>query len=111
MKSRDEIHIIEEPDQFGVGKWTEVDKWDWTSSGGFGDSTYSIWWNERELKTNDSFEVNTYYGLAVPPTIENPNDTEKEGLYDLILQVGANKGDLYKTQQQIRERKVWLLLV
>ncbi|WP_064468666.1 flagellin [Lederbergia galactosidilytica] len=98
LKNTDEFPIIEEPHQFGIGQWTMVDKWDWIPSGGFGDSAYSIWWKEREIGTDDSFEVNTYYGLAVPPTIENPNNADQEGPYDVILQVGANEGDLYKIQ-------------
>jgi flagellin len=98
LKSTDDFSIIEEPDQFGIGQWTSVDKWDWEPSGSFGDSAYSIWWNERTIKSGDSFEVNTYYGLSVPPTIEDPMETIEESSYDIILQVGSNEGDQYKIQ-------------
>lgn len=91
LKSMDEFPVIEEPDQFGIGQWTKVDQWDWTPSGDFGDSAYSIWWKEREVQDNDSFEVNTYFGLAVPPTIENPNDIEQEGPYDIVLSSGSEQ--------------------
>ena len=29
LRNTDDFPIIEEPDQFGVGQWTLVDKWEW----------------------------------------------------------------------------------
>ncbi len=64
--------IIEAPDRFGIGNYLDVSNPSWEPSNSVGDSGYSIWWNERTVGNGQSFTVNTFYGLAVPPTIEDP---------------------------------------
>ncbi len=93
--------IIEEPSRFGIGNWmgtssNSVADWNFTPNGAVGDSAFSVWWDERQVSSGGTFEVNTFYGLSVPPTIEAPADT---GLpWEMTLQVGANVGNTFKVR-------------
>lgn len=87
--------ILVEPDRFGIGRYSNVANWNWIPSGSVGDSGYSIWWNPRTLAAGDTFAVNTFYGLSIPPTLDltstdlpktNPCDVGNQ----LLIQIGAN---------------------
>ncbi len=98
--------IIEEPSKFGVGSYNTVSNWDWTPAGTVGDSAYSLWWDPRSIGDDKAFEVNTFYGQNIPPTINDPTkedvvipDSEPEvvetGPYSLKIQSGPNLGHEY----------------
>jgi flagellin len=95
LKNMDGFTVIEEPSQFAIGQYARVSDWDFAGTGLVGDSGYSVWWNERIINENESFTVNTFYGQSIPPTVESPTQTE-EGPFQIILQVGANKGQNVK---------------
>nr|WP_269748826.1 flagellin [Lysinibacillus timonensis] len=88
--------ILEEPSELRVGRYSDVSNaLGWTDTNdSVGDSGYGLLWSNRTIVANSSFEVNTFYGMGVPPTIEDPtNIATEEGPYDISLQVGANSGN------------------
>ncbi|MCW2279465.1 flagellin [Heliophilum fasciatum] len=88
--------ILETPSAFGVGNFSSVANWDWVPGGAFSDSGYMVRWDPRTLNPGDSFEVNTFYGLSVPPVVTAPTTgTSLEELYQLQLQVGPNAGNQF----------------
>jgi flagellin len=105
--------IIKAPDRFGVGMYFSVSAYNWTpdSNQAVGDSGYSLWWNPETVEVANKFEVNTFYGLSVPPTIEDPTEIVEEpveGPYDINLQVGANSGENFKVQlSDVRTEKLF----
>lgn len=109
IKTTGEFNIIEEPDKFAIGLYSDVRDWDFTPSGSVGDSGYSLWWNERVVESGESFVVNTYYGQSVPETIEAPSNSLEEGPYDIFLQVGTNSGNSFKVRlSDVRTSKLGL---
>jgi len=95
--------IIEEPSGFGIGNWhhssnigNSVSGWNFIPTGPVGDSAFSIWWDERPVSSGGNFEVNTFYGLSVPPTIDAPADSDLP--WEMTLQVGPNAGNSFKVQ-------------
>jgi flagellin len=93
--------IIESPDEFRIGHYSDVgNPLGWTDTNeSVGDSGYALKWSERTIPANGSFEVNTFYGLAVPPTVTDPGElNDNEGPYDIIIQTGANAGNNMKIQ-------------
>lgn len=90
--------IILLPDEFRVGQYSNIQSPNWTDSNrNIGDSGYALKWSERELAPGESFEVNTFYGLGVPPSITDSTWTPSTVDPDhLILQVGPNEGHHFK---------------
>lgn len=66
--------IIEAPDEFRIGEFsTLTHAYGWADNNNpIGDSGYALLWSERSIASHDSFAVNTYYGIADPPTIPDP---------------------------------------
>ncbi len=62
--------VLKDPDQFGVGTWLQVDKWNWTPDGSIGDSAYSLWWNPVDVAGGGDRSVNTFYGVSKPTAEE-----------------------------------------
>lgn len=104
--------IIEVPSELRIGRYSDVaDAINWTDSDEtVGDSGYALLWSNRTIAGGSSFEVNTFYGLDVPPTIQDPTEALiEEGPYDILLQVGANSGDKFKVQlSDVRTSKLEL---
>lgn len=100
LKSTGDFNIIEEPSKFAIGRYDQVSDWDFTPSGSVGDSGYSIWWDQRNVSSGGNFEVNTFYGMSIPPTITDPNEQNiiEEGPFDIKLQVGANAGEIFSVE-------------
>lgn len=92
--------VIEEPSKFGIGQWHNgIEKNNWSPvNNSYGDSAYSIWWDEEDLKNGETRSVNTFYGLSVPPTIIKPDPVVLDGPYDIKLQVGANEGNMFNVR-------------
>lgn len=92
--------ILIPPDEFRVGNYSNVQSPSWSASGReIGDSGYALKWNERALLPGESFEVNTFYGLGVPPGITDSTWTPSTVDPDyLILQVGPNEGHHFKVK-------------
>jgi flagellin len=103
-------NIIEEPSELRIGRFSDVsDAINWTDTDqSVGDSGYALLWANRTVSGNSSFEVNTFYGLDVPPTIEDPTQgSTDEGPYDIFLQVGANSGSDFRVQlSDVRDSKL-----
>lgn len=90
--------VLEEPSKFGIGQWAngvESNNWTPPASSSYGDSAYSIWYNEKPLNSGETRSVNTFYGLSVPPTIPQPDPQIIETPYDIKLQVGPNSEELF----------------
>jgi flagellin len=92
--------IIEDPTELRIGQYSDVSNaLGWTDTDEpVGDSGYGLLWGSRTVAANGSFEVNTFYGLGVPPTIADSLQVTESGPYDLTLQVGANSGNHFKVQ-------------
>lgn len=93
--------VLEEPSKFGIGQWANgVESSNWTppASSSYGDSAYSIWYNEKPLNSGETRSVNTFYGLSVPPTIPQPDPQVIETPYDIQLQVGPNSEELFPVE-------------
>lgn len=92
--------ILEEPSKFGIGQWSshEIEKNNWVppASSNYGDSAYSIWYEEKDLANGETRSVNTFYGLSVPSTITQPDPVVIEHPFDIKLQVGANTGNEFR---------------
>lgn len=92
--------VLEEPSKFGIGQWSshEIEKNNWVppSSSNYGDSAYSIWYEEKDLANGETRAVNTFYGLSVPSTITQPDPVVIEHPFDIKLQVGANTGNEFR---------------
>lgn len=91
--------IIANPDEFRVGNYSNIQSPSWSATPGHpvGDSGYALKWKERALAPGESFEVNTFYGLGVPPGITESTWTPSTVDPDhLILQVGPNEGHHFK---------------
>lgn len=104
LKTTGDFAIIEEPSMFVVGNYSNTCNWDYApsnSSTKITDSGYSVMWNSRSVSSGSSFEVNTFFGMSVPPTLEFPEDPvepppiENCGTYSLKIQVGANLNEFY----------------
>lgn len=94
--------IIEAPDEFRIGEYsTLTHAYGWADNNNpIGDSGYALLWSERSIAGSASFAVNTYYGIAVPPTISDlasPTAT-KTIPCDIQIQAGANSGETMKIQ-------------
>lgn len=102
--------IIEAPSHFGIGFYANVRNYSFRSPedpdlepvpepvpGPVGDSGYSLWWDSRQVGAGSQFTVNTFYGLSVPPTIEDPTVPE-EGPFSVVLQVGPNAGNQFDVE-------------
>jgi flagellin len=97
LKTTDEFSIIEEPSKFAIGQYSTVSNWGFNvNTGAVGDSGYSIWWQEREVLSGESFSVNTFYGQSIPPTTSEPDNGNKG--FNIILQTGANAGEIFKVE-------------
>lgn len=93
--------VLEEPSKFGIGQWANgVESSNWTPpvNSSYGDSAYSIWYNEKPLNSGETRSVNTFYGLSVPPTIPQPDPQVIEYPYDIQLQVGPNSEELFPVE-------------
>ncbi|WP_243184196.1 flagellin N-terminal helical domain-containing protein [Clostridium beijerinckii] len=103
--------ILEEPSKFGIGKWHQgIENNDWVPSNNstYGDSAYSIWYEEKALDAGETRSVNTFYGLSVPPTISIPDPVVIENPADIILQVGANNGNEFRVElSDVRTKKLF----
>lgn len=104
--------VLEEPSKFGIGQWSshQIEKSNWTppSNSDYGDSAYSIWYEEKNLANGETRSVNTFYGLSVPPTITKPDPVVTENPYDIILQVGANFGQQFRVElSDVRTKKLF----
>lgn len=103
--------ILKEPDRFGIGQYSRVSEYNWipNTNQAVGDSGYSLWWNPEMVIPGEKFEVNTFYGISVPSTIEDPSTIIQEGgPFDLKLQVGANSGEHFKVQlSDVRVEKLF----
>lgn len=91
-------NILLSPDEFRVGQYSNIQSPNWTDiDRNVGDSGYALKWNERALAPGESFEVNTFYGLGIPPSITDsvwtPSTVDPD---HLILQVGPNEGHHFK---------------
>lgn len=102
--------ILEEPAELRIGQYADVaNAIGWTDSNEpVGDSGYGILWATRPIPGGQTFEVNTLYGLDIPPTIEDPTEgTIDEGPYDIRLQIGANAGETMKVKlSDVRSTKL-----
>lgn len=88
-------NIILSPDEFRVGQYSSIQSPTWTENNlDVGDSGYALKWNERALAPGESFEVNTFYGLGMPPSVTESTWTPDPA--HLILQVGPNAGHHFK---------------
>lgn len=105
--------IIETPSKLVIGQYSNIKDWNHNvnNSIGVSDSGYSLLWNSRQVNSNSSFAVNTFYGLSIPPTIDDPTTgkvEKEEGPYDIKLQVGANTGEEFKVQlSDVRTEKLF----
>jgi Flagellin and related hook-associated proteins len=104
--------VLEEPSKFGIGQWSshQIEKNNWTppSNSDYGDSAYSVWYQEKNLANGETRSVNTFYGLSVPPTITKPDPEVIENPYDIILQVGANFGEQFRVElSDVRTEKLF----
>jgi Flagellin and related hook-associated proteins len=103
--------VLEEPSKFGIGKWHQgIENNDWVPSNNstYGDSAYSIWYEEKALDAGETRSVNTFYGLSVPPTISIPDPVVIENPADIILQVGANNGNEFRVElSDVRTKKLF----
>lgn len=91
--------IIEVPSRFGIGNYRQLYNYDWSPAGDVGDSGYSLWWDSRSIGSGNDFEVNTFYGQGIPPTIEDPTQEElPEGSSSIIIQCGPNTPNQYKIE-------------
>jgi Flagellin and related hook-associated proteins len=104
--------VLEEPSKFGIGQWSshQIEKNNWTppSNSDYGDSAYSVWYEEKNLANGETRSVNTFYGLSVPPTITKPDPEVIENPYDIILQVGANFGEQFRVElSDVRTEKLF----
>lgn len=93
-------NILETPSELRIGRYSDIsDPINWTDSNRpVGDSGYALLWEERTVSANDSFELNTFYGISVPPTSEEPVEGITEELPEVILQVGPNEGMHYRIE-------------
>ncbi|OEC02395.1 hypothetical protein GY31_04965 [Lysinibacillus sphaericus] len=91
-------NILIAPDEFRVGQYTNIQSPAWTDNNRpVGDSGYALKWNERALTPGETLEVNTFYGLDVPPTVTDSTWTPSTVDSDyLLLQVGPNAGHHFK---------------
>ncbi len=91
-------NVILSPDEFRVGQYSNIQSPTWTENNlDVGDSGYALKWNERALAPGESFEVNTFYGLGIPPSVTESTWTPSTVDPDhLILQVGPNAGHHFK---------------
>ncbi len=93
--------ILIPPDKFRIGRYSEVDDRSWTTTTGtnpFGDSGYSVIWDERALAPGESMEVNTFYGISVPPTISDPPGPDNNFNGPLKIQTGPNAGNIFEIE-------------
>ncbi|MYL30796.1 hypothetical protein GLW03_13345 [Halobacillus halophilus] len=97
------------PDEFRIGHYLDVAQpmaWIDTDEA-VGDSGYALKWEERSVPGNDTFSVNTFYGISVPPTIEDPTEIVEEGPYDIKIQDGPNSVDQFRIQlSDVRTEKL-----
>ncbi|WP_026888274.1 flagellin [Clostridium beijerinckii] len=103
--------VLEEPSKFGIGQWAngvESSNWAPPANSSYGDSAYSIWYNEKPLNSGETRSVNTFYGLSVPPTIPQPDPQVIENPYDIKLQVGPNSEQLFHIElSDVRAEKLF----
>lgn len=105
LKTDGDYMIIEEPSSFVVANYDKANTWNYTpnnSTTKIADTAYSLIWNSRNITGGSSFEVNTFFGISIPPTIESPVEetpttppTEDMSPYMMLLQVGANTNNSY----------------
>lgn len=105
LKTTEDYIVIEEPSSFIVANYDKANTWNYTPSNlttKITDTAYSLIWNSRNITGGSSFEVNTFFGIAIPPTIESPIEdtpitppTEDMSPYMMLLQVGANTNNSY----------------
>ncbi|WKY49206.1 flagellin [Eubacteriaceae bacterium ES3] len=50
-------------------------------------------WNERNLVSGSTIDLNTFYGISEPSTLPSLSR-----IYDIILQTGANSGNEFKVE-------------
>lgn len=105
LKTTGDYAVIEEPSSFIVANYDKANTWDYTphnSTTKITDTAYSIIWNSRNITGGSSFEVNTFFGISIPSTIESPIEdtpttppTEDMSPYMMLLQVGVNANNSY----------------
>lgn len=91
-------NILVAPDEFRVGQYLNIQSPTWTENNRpVGDSGYALKWNERALAPGETLEVNTFYGLGVPPSVIESTWTPSTVDPDyLTLQIGPNAGHHFK---------------
>lgn len=105
LKTTGDYTVVEEPSSFIVANYDKANTWNYTPSNSttkITDTAYSLIWNSRNITGGSFFEVNTFFGISIPPTIESPIEdapittpTEDMLPYMMILQVGANANNSY----------------
>ncbi len=103
--------ILVQPDEFRIGQYFDVSSaYGWTDTDqSTGDSGYAVMWNERTINPGDTFVINHFYGISIPPTLPSipPPTPVEEGPYDIFLQVGANAGNQFMVElSDVRTNKL-----